>query len=119
VGLSGTLGKRGGLIGTQRKEYLAIRHALEQAGARLASWSPIADTALREADGLYFGSGCPELYRCELAAKKSMREAARVFARSGRPVYAERGGLMYLAESLTYLDVLVPCWPPLASRDLS
>ncbi len=33
----------------------------------------------------------------------------RAFARSGRPVYAEYGGLMYLAESLTDLDGHV--WP--------
>ena len=83
--------------------------ALERAGARLAFWSPIADTALPEADGLYLGGGYPELYGRELAANGPMREAVRAFARSGRPVYAECGGLMYLAESLTDLDGSV--WP--------
>ena len=83
--------------------------ALERAGARLALWSPIADLALPEADGLYIGGGYPELYGHELAANVAMREAVRTFARSGRPVYAECGGLMYLAESLTDLDGHV--WP--------
>jgi len=83
--------------------------ALERAGARLAFWSPIADRALPEADGLYIGGGYPELYGHELAANVAMREAVRTFARSGRPVYAECGGLMYLAESLTDLDGHV--WP--------
>jgi cobyrinic acid a,c-diamide synthase len=83
--------------------------ALEQAGAHLTFWSPIADEALPDADGLYIGGGYPELYGHELAANVAMREAVRRFACSGRPVYAECGGLMYLAESLTDLDGSV--WP--------
>lgn len=83
--------------------------ALEQAGARLVFWSPMADQVLPEADGLYIGGGYPELYGHELAANAPMREAVRTFARSGRLVYAECGGLMYLAESLTDLDGHV--WP--------
>ena len=69
----------------------------------------MADQVLPEADGLYIGGGYPELYGHELAADAPMREAVRTFARSGRPVYAECGGLMYLAESLTDLDGHV--WP--------
>jgi cobyrinic acid a,c-diamide synthase len=69
----------------------------------------MADQVLPEADGLYIGGGYPELYGHELAANAPMREAVRTFARSGRPVYAECGGLMYLAESLTDLDGHV--WP--------
>ena len=83
--------------------------ALEYAGARLIFWSPLADQVLPEADGLYIGGGYPELYGRELAANAPMREAVRMFALSGRPVYAECGGLMYLAESLTDLDGHV--WP--------
>jgi cobyrinic acid a,c-diamide synthase len=83
--------------------------ALEHAGARLVFWSPMADQVLPEADGLYIGGGYPELYGRELAANAPGREAVRTFARSGRPVYAECGGLMYLAESLTDQDGQV--WP--------
>jgi cobyrinic acid a,c-diamide synthase len=78
--------------------------ALEHAGARLVFWSPMVDQVLPEANGLYIGGGYPELYGRELAANAPMREAVRAFAHSGRPVYAECGGLMYLAESLTDLD---------------
>jgi len=78
--------------------------ALEQAGARLVFWSPAADRTLPDADGLYLGGGYPELHGRELAENKPMREAVRAFAASGRPVLAECGGLMYLAESLTDLD---------------
>lgn len=83
--------------------------ALERAGARLVFWSPIADGKLPEADGLYIGGGYPELYGRELAANAPMQAAVRAFACSGRPVYAECGGLMYLAESLTDLDGRL--WP--------
>jgi cobyrinic acid a,c-diamide synthase len=83
--------------------------AFEEAGARLVFWSPIADEALPDADGLYIGGGYPELYGQELARNVAMREAVKAFARSGQPVYAECGGLMYLAESLTDLDGRV--WP--------
>src|SRR6266853_2114109 len=83
--------------------------ALEHAGARLVFWSPMADQVLPAADGLYIGGGYPELYGRELAANAAMRAAVRTCARSGRPVYAECGGLMYLAESLTDLDGHV--WP--------
>jgi cobyrinic acid a,c-diamide synthase len=78
--------------------------ALQRAGARVVFWSPVADAALPEADGLYLGGGYPELYGRELAENAPMREAVRGFAASGRPVLAECGGLMYLAESLTDLD---------------
>jgi len=78
--------------------------ALERAGARLVFWSPIADGKLPEVDGLYIGGGYPELYGRELAGNAPMQAAVRAFALSGRPVYAECGGLMYLAESLTDLD---------------
>lgn len=78
--------------------------ALERAGARLVFWSPIADRALPDADGLYLGGGYPELHGRELAENDPMREAVHAFAASGRPVLAECGGLMYLAESLTDLD---------------
>lgn len=83
--------------------------ALERAGARLVFWSPLADRALPPADGLYIGGGYPELHGRELAENSSMREAVREFAGSGRPVLAECGGLMYLAESLTDIDGR--CWP--------
>ena len=83
--------------------------ALERAGARLIFWSPVADRALPAADGLYIGGGYPELHGRELAENASMREAVRAFAGSGRPILAECGGLMYLAESLTDLDGR--CWP--------
>lgn len=70
---------------------------LQEAGAELVEFSPLADSALPEVDGLYLGGGYPEEHRAQLAANTTMREAIRTF--SG-VVYAECGGLMFLGEAL-------------------
>jgi cobyrinic acid a,c-diamide synthase len=80
--------------------YAENLERLHAAGARLIFWSPIADREPPEADGLYFGGGYPELYAQALADNASCRKAVRAFADGGGPVYAECGGLMYLAEAL-------------------
>jgi len=80
--------------------YHANRMALEQAGAELVEFSPLADHELPEADVLYIGGGYPELYRAELESNASMRASVKRFIDSGKKFYAECGGLMYLAESI-------------------
>jgi cobyrinic acid a,c-diamide synthase len=77
---------------------------LRAAGAELIYWSPLNDIALPEVDGLYIGGGYPELHGSALAANKTMVDAVRAFAESRRPIYAECGGLMYLAEALEDFD---------------
>lgn len=73
---------------------------LEQAGAELVPFSPIDQPLPENIDGIYLGGGYPELHADKLAANTTTREAIREFASAGGPIYAECGGLMYLAEAL-------------------
>ncbi|TGC11388.1 Ni-sirohydrochlorin a,c-diamide synthase [Methanolobus halotolerans] len=74
---------------------------LEMAGARIEYFSPIHDSKLPDVDGLYMGGGYPELFAAELENNVSMREDILGASRSGLPIYAECGGLMYLTERLS------------------
>lgn len=79
--------------------------ALEAHGCELIRFSPLDRRALPEdLDAVYFGGGYPEEYAEQLSANESMRESVRLFAESGRPVYGECGGLMYLSEAIETLD---------------
>ena len=87
---------------------------LEAAGAQLVPFSPITDSCLPRVDGLIFGGGYPELYAQALSENTAMRTAVRDFAKQGNFVWAECGGLMYLARSLRTLpdensDSARPC----------
>ncbi|NDY55802.1 cobyrinate a,c-diamide synthase [Desulfovibrio sulfodismutans] len=75
---------------------------LRDAGAEIVPFSPLGDAALPPGlHGLYLGGGYPELFAARLADNAAMRLAVREFCASGRPVYAECGGFMYLMEALT------------------
>ena len=74
---------------------------LRAAGAELVFFSPLEDRRLPEGlDGLYLGGGYPELYAGELSGNQGMRQAVLAWAESGRPLYAECGGFMYLTEGI-------------------
>jgi cobyrinic acid a,c-diamide synthase len=68
------------------------------------NFSPVRDRELPSVDGLYFGGGYPEALAPELSTNHSMLNAVRTFAASGGPIYAECGGLMYLARAIRTLD---------------
>ena len=74
--------------------------ALEQQGATLVFISPLADTELPAIDALYAGGGYPEESAGQLAANTCLRTALAARIAAGLPVWAECGGLMYLAEAL-------------------
>lgn len=77
---------------------------LEALGAELVYFSPLAERTLPDVDALYFGGGYPELFAPTLAANEPLRAALRDFAAQGGPLYAECGGLMYLARAIQTLD---------------
>ena len=78
---------------------------LKEAGAALILFSPLHDKALPDnLDGLYFGGGYPELHAAQLAANREMRTQVLAFSRSGRSIYGECGGFMYLCAGITDND---------------
>jgi cobyrinic acid a,c-diamide synthase len=76
--------------------------ALRAAGAELVPLDTLHDPHLPEVDGLFIGGGFPELFMSELEANVTLRADIGHAIENGMPVYAECGGLMYLARSLTW-----------------
>ena len=75
--------------------------ALRSAGFELVYFSPIGDRKIPEhLDALYIGGGYPEVHAAELSSNPRMLDSVREFCETGRPVYAECGGLMYLAQGI-------------------
>jgi cobyrinic acid a,c-diamide synthase len=82
--------------------------ALNLAGAELVEFSPLTDPEVPEVDGLLFGGGFPEVYADRLSANRPMREELAKRIARGLPVWAECGGLMYLARNLVVGGVAHP-----------
>ncbi|MBD2106880.1 cobyrinate a,c-diamide synthase [Nodosilinea sp. FACHB-13] len=79
-------------------------------GAEIIPWSPLRDAQPpADADGLYFGGGFPEIFGAELAANQGLRSMLNALICRGLPIYAECGGLMYLATTL--VDLNDNAWP--------
>ena len=73
---------------------------LREAGAELVFFSPLIDLKLpNNVDALYLGGGFPEIYAHELGRNESMKGSLKEFYQAGGLIYAECGGLIYLAES--------------------
>ncbi|MBI4687305.1 MAG: cobyrinate a,c-diamide synthase [Nitrospirae bacterium] len=74
---------------------------LRDAGAEIVRFSPLKDSSIPEGvDAIYIGGGYPEIYAGELSANTDMLRAIYDWADSGKPVYAECGGLMYLSKGI-------------------
>jgi cobyrinic acid a,c-diamide synthase len=78
---------------------------LREYGAEIIPFSPLTDEGIPpKAEAIYIGGGYPELYALELSKNKKMLRSIKDWSRSGRPLYAECGGLMYLSNSLKDLS---------------
>jgi cobyrinic acid a,c-diamide synthase len=84
---------------------------IESLGAEIVKFAPARDAHLPAVDGIYFGGGYPEVMARDLSSNRAMLEAIRSFAHHGGTIYAECGGLMYLAEAIRTLDGTT--WPML------
>ncbi|MCG7380697.1 cobyrinate a,c-diamide synthase [Paenibacillus sp. ACRSA] len=75
---------------------------LEEAGAKLTYFSPIAGEGIpADADSIYLGGGFPEEFAEAIATNKLFLGGLRQAARQHMPLFAECGGYMVLAETLT------------------
>ncbi|MFH0789767.1 MAG: cobyrinate a,c-diamide synthase [Pseudomonadota bacterium] len=99
-------------------------HQLEVHGAELIPFSPLRDCRLPQGlDGLYFGGGYPEEYAKVLSENQDLMNDIRALAASGRSIYGECGGLMYLSQGIKTLEDgrkplvgLIPVWTKMRSR---
>jgi cobyrinic acid a,c-diamide synthase len=94
-------------IGVARDEafnfyYRDNLELMELAGAEVVPFSPVHDRALPQVDGIYIGGGYPELYARELSENDGMRCALEKAHERDLPIFAECGGLMYLAREIEW-----------------
>lgn len=82
--------------------YTDDLEALVSAGAELLPFDTLKDDCLPACDALFIGGGFPESFLDELAANTALRTDIRTAIERGLPTYAECGGLMYLANSITW-----------------
>lgn len=74
----------------------------ERMGFSIIPFSPLQDSTLPEGlDALFIGGGFPELHLERLSQNQSFIESLRAFSESGKAIYAECGGYMYLGKTIT------------------
>ena len=75
---------------------------LESAGAELIPVNPTVNQDIEDLDALYIGGGFPETNLTKLSMNQEMIDSLKQMVEDGFPVYAECGGLMYLAEDIEW-----------------
>jgi len=90
--------------------YPANLQVVAQLGASVAWFSPLAGDAVPgQADAVYLPGGYPELHAATLATTPAWQVSLRAAHAAGKPIVAECGGMMALAETLT--DAAGAAWP--------
>jgi cobyrinic acid a,c-diamide synthase len=77
---------------------------LREAGAELVAVSALHDSDLSDLDAVYIGGGFPETNLTRLELNIEMMHSLKKLAEDGLPIYAECGGLMYLAKEVEWKD---------------
>lgn len=94
------------LIGVARDEAFCFYYQdnlqlLEEMGAQLCYFSPLADSHLPKGiQGMIFYGGYPELYAQKLSENRSLIAEIQAAIASGMPYLAECGGFLYLHETM-------------------
>ena len=72
----------------------------ESFGVKIKYFNTLNDKSVPNVDALFIGGGFPELVADKLSLNTDMMGSIKDFIDSNKPVYAECGGLMYLAKSI-------------------
>lgn len=80
--------------------YAANLDTLQALGAELVFFSPLAGDALPACSAVWLPGGYPELHAARLAERTDLRTQLAAHLSAGRPLWAECGGLMALADTL-------------------
>ena len=97
--------------------YAANLDCLQAMGARLVYFSPLLNEALPPCDALWLPGGYPELHAATLATNTAMKASITAHVQSGKPVWAECGGMMALFDQLINVDGRShPMWGVLPGR---
>jgi cobyrinic acid a,c-diamide synthase len=81
--------------------YQANLDLLQQMGAELLFFSPLAGETLPACDALYLPGGYPELYLDTLADNQALKNQITSHVDGNKPLLAECGGMLYLNKTLT------------------
>jgi cobyrinic acid a,c-diamide synthase len=81
--------------------YRANLDTLDDLGAELVFFSPLADDPVPDSQALYLPGGYPELYLERLGRNATSRESIWAHHARCKPIVAECGGMLALLESLT------------------
>jgi len=97
--------------------YPANVQTLERLGARVRFFSPLAGERLPACDAVWLPGGYPELHAEQMAANRVLRADLCSHVLAGKPIWAECGGMMALAESILLPDGHeLPLWGLLPGR---
>ena len=80
---------------------------IQSLGVKIHYFNTMKHKKLPKVDALLIGGGFPELFSSKLSFNKNMMASVKDFVESNKPVYAECGGLMYLAKSIKFKNKTV------------
>ncbi len=97
--------------------YAANLQTLEQLGAQVRFFSPLAGDGLPPCDAVWLPGGYPELHAARIAANTGLRVGLQQHLEAGRPLWAECGGMVALCESVQLQNGTVqPLWGLLSGQ---